>query len=869
MIFDASFTFANADYYAPLAAADPGLRYLPSRPPAGWVRRDFDVWTEWAPPGAHVPEQGWKVHVSAALVHAQVVLDVVTAACADHGVPFKHLAGRNFFLGLHGKHANRAQSGKFCAAYPQTPELAGELLRRLEHDLAGVSGPYVLTDRRFGASACVSYRYGSFRGGGRMEADGTTTHTVRAVDGSEVPDERRAEFLLPPGVVDPFAPVEPLSVDAPVSFGGYTFDAVLQHSNGGGAYQASSADGTTVFIKEARAHNGYSGDGLDARARLRREYLTLRALHAATPGLCPEPLDYFSHWEHTYLVTEFVPGRQLVKWMLTNTPAIKVGQRPQDFADYYRRCMSILDQLTATVARLHALGYVFVDLNSRNVMVDDDDRIRLIDFESARSAGEHIRAIGTPGYLPPEATDPKRVAAIAPTHYDNYGLSAIAQMLLFPLHPFAERSPEVLDHLRAGLAELAPVPPVLWRAATRFRPAGRRRALPRPDEVRADPLTHLGWLRDRTADALEAMAEPDQPHRIYPCAPDGYRTNNRCVAHGTAGVLHALRLAGREIDPKIVARLRDDSLRGRDDLPPGLLFGTAGIAWVLADLGERDAAGELLAAAGTHPLAGRSATLAGGAAGVALAELAAYCRDDDQNHLDRAAGLLEAVPDGPELAGRLGRDDAAGLSQGRPGLALALYYLGRLGGDPDHLDRGLRLLHEELAHAVPWERGALGFRVSTSDKRTMPYLYAGSAGYVHVLARYLSVRAEPELAAVLEQCLAGLATRFTVSGGLFQGQAGLALVQSDIAALLGRPELAARAIDSGRALFQYAIPGPTGVRWAGGYGYRFSADLWSGSAGVLLTLHRLVSGQRDPLFTLDEHVRTGQQTSAPISGAGR
>jgi len=75
-----------------------------------------------------------------------------------------------------------------------------------------------------------------------------------------------------------------------------------------------------------------------------------------------------------------------------------------------------------------------------------------------------------------------------------------------------------------------------------------------------------------------------------------------------------------------VARLRDSSLRELDDTPPGLLFGTAGIAWTLGDLGAHDAANELLAAAFRHPLATRSATLGGGAAGIALALMASYCR---------------------------------------------------------------------------------------------------------------------------------------------------------------------------------------------------------------------------------------------------
>ncbi|HEX9335210.1 MAG TPA: serine/threonine protein kinase, partial [Pseudonocardiaceae bacterium] len=200
---DAAFTFAHTEFYEPLELADPGRRYRPTIPPLGWTSRETGVWTQWAPSPAGLPEQGWKVHVSAALAGAQHVLDVVAAAAEDFGVPFKHLTGTTFYLTLHGRDADRTRSGKFCALYPPNERVAGDLLRRLARDLADVAGPSVSTDRRFGSSRCVSYRYGAFLSRSRLEADGTRTSMVLGPDGVEIPEERRPEFQLPPGIVDP------------------------------------------------------------------------------------------------------------------------------------------------------------------------------------------------------------------------------------------------------------------------------------------------------------------------------------------------------------------------------------------------------------------------------------------------------------------------------------------------------------------------------------------------------------------------------------------------------------------------------------------------------------------------------------------
>ncbi|WP_422647435.1 class III lanthionine synthetase LanKC [Actinoalloteichus caeruleus] len=859
---DLSFTFANDDFYEPLAEAPPGTRYTPTRMPPGWDRADQDVWTHWSPPQAPPPpDHGWKVHVSSTPGNARAVLDVVAAACVDLGIPFKHLAGRTYFLLLHGKHASRPQSGKFCALYPADPRQAHEVLRRLEHDLAGVPGPYVLTDRRFGSSRCVSYRYGAFRSRYRLEADGTRTPVMAAADGDEIPDDRRPEFHLPAGVADPFVEAEPDLSDGPVAFHGYTFDAVLQHSNAGGAYRATDATGRQVFLKEARSHVAHSGRDVDAHARLTAEYLVLRALHAGAPGLAPEPVERFDHWEHAYLATELVPGRPLSRWLMANNPAIRVDQPAEAFTDYYRRCGLILDQLRDQLDRLHELGYVFVDVSPRNVLVDDEDRVRLVDFESTQRRDATIQPLATPGFVPPEALSPDGRATLDPVRYDDYGLAAIARMMLVPTIQVAERSPSAVDHVTAALEERAPLPATLWARADRFRgvPAPGP-ALPSPEAVAAEPHEWLSWLRDHTASALLALAEPDHPRRVFPTIPDGHRSNTRCVAYGSAGVLHALRMAGHPPAPALVTRLRDESLAGWRDIPPGLLFGSAGIAWVLAQEGEWDAAERLLRHAGRHPLVTRSATLGGGSAGLALAELSLYCRTGEESALDRARALLETLPTGEGLTPLLGGDDRSGLAQGRPGVALALYYLGRLTGDDAPLERGLDLLRAELVHAQPWETGALGFRVSARDRRTMPYLYAGSAGYVHVLARYLAWRPDPHLADVLDRCVRGLRVRFTIGGGLFTGQAGMGFVLGETARLLGAPASTEDAVASGRALFHHAVPHATGVRWPGLHGNRLSAELWSGAAGVLLALHQLVDPAPDRLFTLDLPVadRTGQ-----------
>jgi len=856
MAVDMSFLYVDSDYYEPWDTVDPGTRYHPVPLPDGWVRLDEGPWTHWGPPGLQLPDQGWKVHVSSSLLNARSVLSIVSLACVELGVPFKHLAGERIFLIAHDKHAARPQSGKFCALYPPTEECASQVMRRLSADLAGIGGPYVLTDRRFGESACVSYRYGAFRGRTRVDAEGTHVPTMTGPDGREVDDERKPAFHLPAGISDPFRETTPARAAGPVTMHGYVFDTVLRHSNAGGAYRFRTADSTAVFAKEAKAHNGYTADGTDAKTRLAAEYLVLREIHARAPGLCPRPVELFDHWEHTYLVTELVPGVSLYRWMVTNNPAVLDYSDTAAYAGYHDRCLALLDQLETQVRTLHDLGFVFIDLSPTNVLVDDDDRVRLIDFEAVQPIDDVRRFMGTPGYLPP---DPRAVAKRDPKELDEYGLSALALLLVFPMHEVAERHPAVLDHLHADLTELAPVPPRLWQWANRCHERAEDTRLPTPSAVRADPVTALRDLAERTADAVEEMAQPDHTARIYPTIPLGYQTDTRALAAGTAGVLHALHRAGRTCDPAVIRRLRDEAVAAAETSAPGLLHGSAGIAGVLAELGETDAAETLLTIAAAHPLNDTSATLGGGAAGTALGLLAHHRRTGEERWLDRAAALLENLPEGNELTPRLSTTYRSGLVGGRTGVALALYRLHRATGDDRWFEHGMRLLHEELAYAVPLPGGGLGFRIARADRRVYPYLFAGSAGYAAVLSRFLAHRPDARFDApvdddltaddALARCLHACTARFTVFPGLFPGLAGLVVTLAGAGRRLGRPELVDAALTSARGLFRYAVPHRDGVGWLGEPGQRVSADLWSGSAGVLLALRHLADALPDPLDT--------------------
>ncbi len=843
-----SLTLADRDFYVPLERArDTGEPYRPAGVPQGWTGAGEGVWTYWRPEHPVTAEQGWKIHVSTTRERIGFTLDTVAAACFAEGVAFKHLSAPLFYAALHHKHAARAQAGKFCALYPPDVPTARRLLERLSADLKGEVGPYILTDRRYGDSdsGVVHYRYGAYLSRKRVLADGTTQYVVRDGNGGETEDVRSTRFVLPPGVTDPFAPPhEPFS--GPVLLNGrFEVTQVIRHSNGGGTYRATDTrTGRTVFVKEARPYNGLIGDGSDSRDRLRREWQNLLRVHAGAPGLCPEPVDHFTEWDHDFMVTEFVPGTGLLKWVAAHATVGWLDTEPARHAAYFADAELVLARLRAHVDRLHALGMRFGDLSHNNVFVDEDLTVRLIDFETASALTDEPSQLGTNGYKTPPALIEAGVES------DDYGFAALALCVLFPLHQPLERDPRGrLELYRRDIARNTPVPDGLWQTATRYYGTGADESelsgLPTAADLDERPTEALARLRDGLTAGLLDMARPDGPDWLFPPSPRGLAVNTTCVEHGTAGVLYALRQAGEAVPGHLVERFRRDAVGRAAGLAPGLQVGTAGIAWVLAEFGLHEEAGHLLAGSLRHPLATASAHLGNGAAGIGMAHVALSGTPGGADRLAQAARIGDTLlRDADSVLAGAG---IPGLATGLSGTALFLHCLAAATGDARYERAARRLVHAELDRAT--DAGADGLHF-TDGVRVLPHLAQGAAGIGTVMGR-LAAGGDERCARDLPRVLRVCRLTCSVEPGLYAGVAGWVFALTEHADRTGDPGDRETALLVATSLAKYAVRHSDGLRVLGSYQSRYQADLASGGAGVLLALARVLDGPRVRLFTTD------------------
>ncbi|MFB7916697.1 class III lanthionine synthetase LanKC [Streptomyces sp. NPDC056061] len=862
------YCLADRRYYeTPARLPDEDTRYPLDRaePPAGWRRGSGGLWTALHPEAAELPEQGWKIHISTVPEEAERTLADTARICLEQGVAFKFLRSARALRLMSAKYMNRSGAGKFITLYPDGEAAFLRLLDALGRALDGRSGPYILSDLRIGNTP-VHVRYGAFVELWCRDAEGTRVRAMRHPSGELVPDTRGVVFRLPEWVTVP-EPLRPhLAARAAArddSFP-YVVTKALQFSNAGGIYLAvHRTTGRQVVLREARPHCGLDPAGDDAVTRLHREHRALTRL--AGLDCVPEVYGVRTVWEHHFLIEEHIEGTTLFDEIVDRFVLVRGERTPAELDAYARWARSVTDGLARALDLIHARGLRFGDVHPANIILRPDGRVVLIDFEYATDLDDTDTPLaGAPGLQAPLGT--------GGIEADGYALWATWLHILMPLM-------EMSDHDRGKALTIE-----RW-ARTRYRlgpdagpprPALLGRNLPRDsgeatvDALLRGPAPDWPGIRERLLAGIRAGATPDRTDRLFPGDPAGFATGGVCAAYGAAGVLYALDRVGAPVPAEHVDWLARTALRRNPDTPGGLFDGLPGVALVLARLGRREEGRELLDRALRAPAAA-SADLLTGTAGTALAALRFASDGDgppDRDLLERAlrtAWDLDSLVRGGTVDGGPAAPPSAGLLRGLCGAALLQLELYGRTGEEWLLDAAGAALTREAGHCVAMPGGSVQVK---DGERHLLYLDQGSGGVALVAQRYLAHREDPELAALLPGIEQGCVLEFVREPGLFRGRSGLVATAHRLSAdaphgsgtsgrggsgpdVSGpgtwRPEL----LDSVRNLSWHLVAEEDRLLVPGARLRRFSADLATGAAGMLLALHTMFAAPDERPDLLD------------------
>ncbi|MCC9311066.1 class IV lanthionine synthetase LanL [Kitasatospora sp. RB6PN24] len=869
----------------------------------GWGAACDGFWCTVRPPTGvpAPPAQGWKIHVSAAGTVATEVLSAVAGVIAEDPCTFKFAADREKLHQINSRNSERGSAGKFITVYPADDDQFLRLAEELHRATEGMPGPVVLSDRPFAPGSLVHYRYGAFSRRAELGNDGAYRSMLHGPDGERFEDVRTAGYRCPPWVVDPTLGAEAAVTDGArrngrrggggVLVGGrFALTAAIRHSAKGGVFLGTdTTDGTSVVVKQARAHIEVDRAGTEARSALRHEARMLAEL--AGLGLTAEPLELIEQQDSLLLVQQHIPGQSLGSWVAARLTRDGAPDVPWDQAQ--PMALALVDLLE----RVHAAGVVLRDLSPGNVLVRPDRQLCLVDLELACPEGRLAGTAGTPGYRAPEQ---RESAAVAEKAADLFALGGLFFLLATghdPLLPEQGGSgrpvPQRLDRwldlaARTGTTarRLAP----LVRELRAERPEQRatltevRRLLGAPAGPPPAPAPQP--LDRLLGDGLRRLAEtatPHRPDRLWPTVPNGQRTDPCNVQHGAAGVLAVL-ARGLAVYPSAAPTVRQAArwierrCAAEPVVLPGLHFGRSGVAWALLDAAEalHDEAAAERARRLAEPVPHRwpNPDVCHGAAGAGFLRLRL---GDHRAALDGARGLLAAAVEEPygtvwpvpqTFDSSLAGITHLGYGHGVAGVGAFLLAVHRATGDAAALagaERAARTLAATARTAAGTRydgEGAAWWPQSAADPASVRLAHwcNGSSGVGSFLLRYWQATGDGgagDLARAAGQAV--LDNRWHCGTSACHGLAGDGEYLLDLAGATGETRFADGAREfaellSARAVLRdglLELPDETGTGCAAGYG--------TGTAGPLAFLLRLLHG--GPRLWVDP-----VGAAAPVSG---
>ena len=561
---------------------------------AGEFRDEAMNWALFASTRRRMRDQGWKIHVACSIGDApRLFADVVPALLAG-GCAFKVPASIDDAITINSGRAGRALIGKILTAYPgddgEVADLAGELDRVWQSDQA----PEILTDLRLRPGSAIYIRFGAFTSGAAVaDARGIYHGAVRRSDGALVPDERRLDGLQPPWAHSPIESAQPVQTtpqrELSLCDRRYLLLGTLQSAPKRETFLATGEDfAKTYVIKSVRRGIGEDAAGIDCRGRLRNESGFLEFLAARgfrSPRLVASA--------DSAIAVEDIDG-------------VALHERPRaEIGCAFKR-------LAAAIAELHRLGIVHRDLKLSNAILAGAD-VYLLDFELAAFRGAtDAPSGGTAGHMSPErggapaafATDIFALGAslahaalgvdpgtLAPgvgrlrALLVSTGQSRIATIVAVAMHADPQKRPTAND-LAMRLAALTDQWPAVCENCRETTHAAKLKPR-RLREIMEAATWSADFAKGRSAQSAPVSPAPGpSPHAIS----SGLAGN----ILGLAAIDFAMKRT--TFDDVILPAAEALAREVKQSPALGFFTGHAGIAFVLALVGQKYARNDLLAA---------------------------------------------------------------------------------------------------------------------------------------------------------------------------------------------------------------------------------------------------------------------------------
>ncbi|MEK3906711.1 class III lanthionine synthetase LanKC [Oceanobacillus sp. FSL W7-1309] len=832
----------DSNYFVPNNLTPSSEKYLVMNLPDDCIisNDEKSVWKVYNFKEGILIEQGWKIHISATINNAKQILSKVSDLLVARKIPFKHLKSEYEFINTNSKTANRASSGKFITIYPPSNEAFLNLLSLLYNTLQTYEkGPYIFSDKRW-RNSNIYYRYGGFIA--IFNEDGEMC--IKDEKENLIVDERVPYYQVPDFAKEFDQYIDSVNNKYTIEdntksnkFAEYEFKSAIRFTNGGGIYEAErKKDKRKVIVKEARPKAGLDGHKFDALERQKVEFDALTKL-SKVDGVV-NVLDYFTYWEHSYLIEEYVDGISLQHWTSANYPYTANS----DIHIYNDNVIEILSNLVDIVESMHKEGIGMGDLQPANIIISQDLKVTLIDFETARPKDfEGKSPMRTYAYSHPENKNNGE--------RDWYAIKKILRYCFMPIGNIEDIDPKKQEYQYQWIGK------TFGEDVLKFL-----------QDIINKCNKHLSTIEEDNYADNQVMINNNNILSIIEGISNGIDKNlvfsdklihgdirqyidnegKLNIQNGAAGAILALWRTGNLTDD-ITHWIDNYLIRNSDTLSQnGLYTGKAGIGSLLYEIGYKKEAINILSEIDKN-LDASDITLRSGLSGIGLTLVSLYIEEKDEQYLTKIkfiSNLIDTfISENNELKSQDWSGIPIGLIDGWSGVSLFYSALYAITKDENYLNRAFDLINKDLEKT---QESKETLQTLDNTNRLLPYLSGGSIGIGTAIV-YLNHVSGKKLFQEELSLIANLnGVKCTLSAGLYDGAGSFLLIPP----MLG--ENNSKYVDTKENVINlinlFLIYKEDHILIPGNLCYRLSDDFQTGSSGIILALEGIL--EDNPLYTL-------------------
>jgi len=333
---------------------------------------------------AHLPNQGWKIHISANFSNAIVILKITVPYFIENDLSFKHTCSEKDLLYLNSGSGGLTQVGKFITVYfNNEDDFVFHIKRICNLFNEDYSTPFIITDKQYDIRFPVFYRYGGIAAQKETQNEsGIIENLIADASGNLQEDKRENMFILPEGIIDPFENTGIVNKDYSNKYlaNRYVTISRIAESYKTEIYLGIDLQHDYCCIKMAKPQieiekNCYSDNLLENESRI---------LSLLDDDHFPKLVGAFMENNRKVIVTSYFDGFNLHDFIRINAAQ---GIFPSK-AQTKRIFLSILDN----VKKLEEKGIIHNDLKPNNIIINRQLDIFFIDFETSYTKADNNAA---------------------------------------------------------------------------------------------------------------------------------------------------------------------------------------------------------------------------------------------------------------------------------------------------------------------------------------------------------------------------------------------------------------------------------------------------------------------------------------------